>query len=282
MPPRARATGATRDPNRYERLIERLFFDNYDAATNSSRFTRAEMKTLANELSIALPENLGDVVYAFRYRTPLPDSVRALEPAGLEWAIFPAVPARPKETAYRFAAVPFSTVSPTQGLTVTKIPDATPGMIDMYSLTDEQALLAKLRYNRLLDIYSGITTYQLQSHLRTTIPEAQVETDEVYVGVDSVGAHYVFPVQAKGGTDNLSIVQIWQDFKLCQKKFPNLIPKPVAAQFMANDVIALFSFAWDGGDGITRDGERHYKLVPHGDLTPADLAQYAAAVPPQP
>lgn len=151
----------------------------------------------------------------------------------------------------------------------------------MYALSDEQALLAKLRYNRLLDVYSGVTTYSLQSHLRTTIPESQVETDEVYVGVDTHGAHYVFPIQAKGGKDFLSVVQIWQDFKMCQTKFPGLIARPVAAQFMADDAIAMFSFEWDGGDGITiaPGGERHYKLVPAAELSPADLASYAANVP---
>lgn len=264
--------------NRYTQLIERLFFDNYSAGAHSAPFTRAEMPTLATELGIKLPNNIGDVLYSFRYRAELPQTLLDKQPPGLVWVIFPTT-IRP--AAYRFAAVPFATITPTQGLTVTKVPDATPGMIERYALSDEQALLAKLRYNRLLDIYSGITTYSLQSHLRTTIPEGQVETDEIYVGVDAYGAHYVFPVQAKGGTDNLSIVQIWQDYKMCQAKFPGVVAKPVAAQFMTDDVIALFSFVWDGGDGITRAGERHYRLVPPSDLTAADIAQYAATVPQQ-
>ena len=41
----------------------------------------------------------------------------------------------------------------------------------------------------------------LQNHLRTTVAGmGQVETDEIYVGVDRSGSHYVVPVQAKGGT----------------------------------------------------------------------------------
>ena len=68
----------------------------------------------------------------------------------------------------------------------------------------------------------------------------QVETDELYVGVDKKGIHYVFPVQAKGGTDKLSIVQIEQDFAVCARKFPTLLCRPVAAQFMPDGVIALF------------------------------------------
>jgi hypothetical protein len=59
----------------------------------------------------------------------------------------------------------------------------------------------------------------------------QVETDELYIGVDKKGAHYVFPIQAKGGTDRLNVVQIEQDFAVCAAKFPLLVCRPIAAQF---------------------------------------------------
>lgn len=64
---------------------------------------------------------------------------------------------------------------------------------------------------------------------------------------------------------------------MCQEKFPGLVCRPVAAQFMAEDVIALFSFDWDGGDGITiRPGsQRHYKLVPAEELSRAELEHYS-------
>ena len=77
----------------------------------------------------------------------------------------------------------------------TKIPDATPSIVEKYALDDEQALLTKLRYNRLIDIFTGVTCYSLQNHLRTTVPGiGQVETDEIYVGVDKLGRQFVFPV----------------------------------------------------------------------------------------
>ena len=66
-----------------------------------------------------------------------------------------------------------------------KIPDSTPGVIAKYVLSDEQALLARVRYNRLVDIFTGITCYSLQNHLRTTVRSiGQVEIDEIYVGID--------------------------------------------------------------------------------------------------
>ena len=106
-------------------------------------------------------------------------------------------------------------------MVTTKIPDATPGIIEKYALGDEQALLAKLRYNRLIDVFTGVTCYSLQSHLRTSVTGiGQVETDEIYIGLDRKGSHYIFPVQAKGGRDRQSIVQIEQDCAICKAKFP--------------------------------------------------------------
>jgi len=140
-------------------------------------------------------------------------------------------------------------------------------MIVKYALNDEQALLAKLRYNRLIDIFTGVTCYSLQNHLRTYVFNlGQVETDEVYVGVDREGAHYVIPVQAKGGKDRLSVVQIEQDIAVCAAKFKDAICRPLAAQFIQSDLIALFEFE-STPDGVRVRTERHYQLVPPEELT---------------
>ena len=162
---------------------------------------------------------------------------------------------------YRFVAAAKRQLSPNSLLVVTKVPDATPGLISMYALNDEQALLAKLRYNRLIDIFTGVTCYSLQNHLRTTVPSlGQVETDEIYIGLDRRGSHYVFPVQAKGGRDKLSIVQIEQDYALCEAKFAALICRPIAAQFLQSDTIALFAFE-KSDQGLAISSEKHYRLV---------------------
>jgi len=150
----------------------------------------------------------------------------------------------------------------------------------MYALSDEQALLAKIRYNRLLDIFSGTACYSLQSHLRSTAPGlGQVEIDEVYVGLDRAGVQFVFPVQAKGGKDKIGIVQIEQDIALCRAKFGNLMCRPIAAQFLADDVIALFEFVEQDGR-LRIQQERHYRLVGPGEVTADDLRQYRLMLPP--
>lgn len=256
-------------PNRYVQLIETIFHAHYSPGAEQFDFEREEITKTARELRIALPRNLGDVIYSLRYRIPLPDSVKALASEGKEWIIRPA-----GRSIYRFALVPEWNLAPNALLSQIKIPDATPGVIEKYALTDEQALLAKLRYNRLIDIFTGLTCYSLQNHLRTSVPKlGQVETDEIYIGIDRHGAHYLVPVQAKGGTDKLSVVQIEQDVALSADKFPNLICRPIAAQFMAGNVIALFEFDVDELRVSVRT-ERHYRLVNPEELSAEDLSSY--------
>lgn len=259
--------------NRYQRIIERIFLERFKKGMKEVPFERGDIRRVADELGIELPKNIGDIIYTFRYRCPLPDSITSCASEGQKWVILPMGKGR-----YAFAGRTLAEITPSKHLAETKIPDATPGVIEMYALSDEQALLAKLRYNRLIDIFSGVTCYSLQNHLRTTVPEmGQIETDEIYVGVDRKGAHYIFPIQAKGGADTLSIVQIEQDFAMCSAKFDVLICRPIAAQFIENDLIALFEFErTQGGVAVLR--EKHYRLVPPEDLSPEDLTIYRERV----
>jgi hypothetical protein len=159
-----------------------------------------------------------------------------------------------------------------------KIPDATPGIIAKHALSDEQALLAKVRYNRLLDIFCRVATYSLQSHLRSHVPQmGQVETDEIYVGIHRCGAQFVLPVQAKGRKDKLSLIQIEQDVALCKLRFPDLICRPIGAQFMPDGCIVLFEFMEMEG-ALKLISEEHYRLVQPDQISPEDLKSYAALV----
>jgi len=255
--------------NRYSAIIEHIFNSKYGEGMREVEFLREELITVSRKLRIQLPKNLGDIIYSFRYRAELPEAIRKHAGTGETWIIRPAGIGK-----YRFVLVPDKPLVPNPNLAVTKIPDATPGIVVKYAFDDEQALLAKLRYNRLIDIFTAVTCYSLQNHLRTTVPElGQIETDEVYVGVDKKGAHYIFPIQAKGGSDRLSVVQIEQDFAACKDKFPTLICRPIGAQFIADDVIALFEFE-QNSDGVSISSEKHYKLVAPEEISEADLKNY--------
>jgi len=264
-----------------QQIIETIFLEQFSPDSQEVSFTRDDLVAAAKALGVPRPKNLGDIVYSLRYRVPLPEAVRRQAPPGREWAIFPG-----GNAVYSLRTVPFNLIEPRQGLRAIRLPDSTPGVISRYALTDEQALLARVRYNRLLDVFTGLACYHLQSHLRTsgmiansidgTLSSSQVETDDLYVGLDKHGAHHILPVQAKGGSDALSVIQIWQDFRVAEQKFADLIARPIAAQFMADNVIALFEFE-EGNDEITILREHHYHLIPPDELVPDELAAYRRA-----
>lgn len=258
-----------KESNRYAKILEAIFIKRFRKGVTEIEFERTEFGKVAENLGIVLPKNLGDVLYSFRYRTALPKSITSKAPKGYEWIIRPAGKGK-----YKFVTAKQANIVPSNILAETKIPDATPGIISKYSMNDEQSLLAKLRYNRLIDIFTGLTCYSLQNHLRTTLRDgSQVETDEIYIGLDKRGVHYVMPVQAKGGRDKIGVVQIEQDFEMCAIKFPGLVCRPIAAQFIDKNLIALFEFE-QSKDGIKVTSEKHYRLVKPDELSPEELESY--------
>lgn len=255
---------------RYALLIERLFFNKYQDGSEIVEFNREEITDTAIELEIDLPKNLGDVIYSFRYRQPLPQSIVNKATEGKEWIIESVGKAK-----YQFVLVTINRIVPNPMMATIKLPDSTPEIVVAYAQNDEQALLAKVRYNRLIDTFLGISAYSLQNHLRTTVKGmGQIEIDEIYVGVDSGGRQYVVPVQAKGGKDQLSVVQTKQDINCCREKFPRLVCRTVSAQFMPNDVIAMFELGLEE-DRVVVFKELHYKLVPAQDISEDDLKSYS-------
>ena len=152
--------------------------------------------------------------------------------------------------------------------------DETPALVKLHSFDDKQALLAKVRYNRLIDVFLGVTAYSLQNHLRTSVKGiGQIEIDEIYVAVDKHGRQYVIPVQAKGGHDQHGVVQTTQDIACCAAKFPGLICRPVSVQFMEDGTIAMFELIENKGVINVLD-EKHYQLVPASSITQEEMAEY--------
>lgn len=255
--------------NRYEAIIEGIFRDRYHEGDSRVLFTREDLINKANELKIHLPKNLGDVIYSFKYRSSLPDFIVNSGTVGKEWVIKNIGRAQ-----YCFEEVNFSRILPDYMLSTIKIPDATPVIVSKHALDDEQALLTRIRYNRIIDIFTGVVCYSLQNHLRTTVPNVgQVETDEIYVGIDKSGCQFVFPVQAKGGSDEIGVVQIEQDFLLCRDKYPDLICRPIATQFMSNGKIAVFEFINESGE-IKKYREKHYLLVDKENISIEEISAY--------
>ena len=185
----------------------------------------------------------------------MPDAIVSTQSEGREWLIEGT--GRGK---YVFRLVKINRILPDPSLDTIDIPDATPGIVVACALSDEQALLAKIGYKRIIDLFLGIVSYSLQNHLRTTVRNiGQIEIDELYVGIDSDGNKYVLPVQAKGRKDQLSSVQTRQDFEWCAQRFPQHRCRPISAQFLNDDLVALFELGVDGSE-IRVLNEKHYRL----------------------
>ena len=258
-----------RQPNRYEQILTKVFFDHYVEGSRQVEFTRQDLVHAAEELGLDRPLNIGDIPYRFRHRGLRPIRIMETAPDGETW-----IWRSGGTSMYRLVMVPDRPIVPNQNLAVTKVPDATPGIVAWHSQDDEQSLLARLRYNHLLDIFLGIACYSLQNHLRTTVEGiGQIETDETYVGIDRRGAQYIMPVQAKSERDQIGRVQLEQDIALCEERWSALICRPVAAQMMDNDTIALFEFELQDND-VRIVSERHYQLVEPEQMTTDDLRSY--------
>lgn len=244
------------EENAYKTVLARIFLAKYAVGLTTVDFSRAELESAVKDLGLVVA-NLGDILYAARSRNGMPAAIVLAQPPGMEWVIEGA-----GKSKYRFRLTRFAQILPRSDLAVIEIPDATPEIIREYRLDDEQALLAVIRYNRLIDIFLGLTTYSLQNHLRTSVAAiGQIEIDELYVGIDTGGRRCMIPVQAKGGRDRITTVQTRQDLAWCDERWKGTPARAVAAQFMADERVALLELALQD-DEVRVVEERHYKLVP--------------------
>jgi len=222
----------------YDRIIIALFQKKYKSEKGKKEigFTKDELVETAKKLRMEL-RNPPDVVYTFRTRRALPKKILRtgnwiLRPKGKGKFSF----AKTKREAF---------IEIQEGLTHIEIMSALPEIVEKYATSDEQGLLSTIRYNRLIDIFTGITCFHLQSHIRTTIKgEGQIEIDDLYVGVDEDGKEYILPTEAKSPDerDKLGWFQIANLVKFAKQYFPSLKCRPIAAKPMEENVICLIEF----------------------------------------
>ena len=81
------AAAPPKKPNRYSAIIGTIFKNHYKPGKTQFEFSRDEFVEIARSLNIALPKNLGDTIYSFRFRTALPPEIVATASKGMEWGI---------------------------------------------------------------------------------------------------------------------------------------------------------------------------------------------------
>lgn len=260
--------------SKYDDIIENVFNKHFTRGLVRFGFSREELAEACDQLGIKRIKNLGDIPYSFRFRKELPLSIKNAAPNDAEWIIIGA-----GVGLYEFRLAASAKISPTNNRHRIKILDATPEIVKKYAPgTDEQALLAKVRYNRLIDVFTGLTCYSIQNHLRTTVENiGQIEVDEIYLGVSKKGAHYVIPCQAKSPGDRFGIVQVMQDIEFCKQRYPNALCKPIALQFLSEQDVAIIELTVEEEKDMFRltvVDERHYQLTGQEGISDADITAY--------
>jgi len=243
--------------SKYKRLLEYLFSNGYKEGDLEFDFSQDSVRKADRDLDLRIA-NIPDAIYSLRFRmSEYPPSLARTAKEGYQWTI------ETTATGYKFIQKKICRIEPNMMLPIVDIPHSTPGLIREVSFSDEQALLTVLRYNNLIGIFCEVSLCTVQSHLRTQFDGRQIEIDELYLGIGKNGCRSVHPVQAKGGSDKMSIVQIEQDYDWCSSALPDYVCRPIAAQFLP-DRICMFEFVIKGS-GSTRSvsvkDEMHYRLV---------------------
>lgn len=243
----------------YDKVITKIFFKKFNKSLRELEFTKDELVDAMKELAINV-RNVPDVIYTYRSRAVLPKSI--LEKGN--WIIKPK--GKGKFSFVKSKRSPFVDIQ-VDSVPI-EIPNALPEIVEKHASADEQALLSSIRYNRLVDIFTEITCFHLQSHIRTTVKgEGQIEVDDLYVGIDAEGTEYVLPLEAKSpdDRDKLGWIQVSNMVKYATQNFPSLRCRAIAAKpARANEIhLVEFSNNTDHEEiGIVQ--ERRYKLIRQG------------------
>lgn len=223
----------------YDQVITRVFTQLHAASPGTNRlpFTKTDIERAVNELGLNI-RNIPDIAYTYRTgRSPLPSGILAYG----NWSIDGA--GKSKYIFVRLTRSPYVDIP--SDIEVIRILDATPQIVLKYQSKGEQALLAQVRYNRLVDVFTGLTTYHLQGHFRTTVlGVGQVEIDDLYIGIDNNGNSFILPVEAKSTSpkDRLGVVQITQMVKFARQYFPDLSIRPLGVKVLEDGSYLFMEF----------------------------------------
>jgi len=261
------STGGNRDE-----VMQRVFQKHWKTGDREVPFSLDDIREAVAAVASLRPgyreKNVADVRYWYTSgRRPLPEAVNRFGP----WMI----QGRGKA---KYAFVRLNTrpgVDVQEGLLTIMLPDATPELVLEYAGKDEQGLLAKVHYNRLLDVFLSITCYHLQNHWRNFVKgKGQCEIDDLYVGLNTSGKQFVIPVEAKCSKERLSKTQIVQIVDFARERYPKLIIRPVGVQEMRDGSLLLIEFTPAAHpDEVRIKEQRRYKLVPFAEVP---LAQQQA------
>ena len=249
------ADGGETEPKEYDQILIELFSRLYEQGQTKLPFTKRDVEQVIADLELEI-RNVPDVTYTYRTgRSPLPAEILKHG----HWAIDGA--GKGKYVFVKLSRSPYFDLP--EDMEKVAIPDATPQIVLKYQSSDEQAMLARVRYNRLVDTFVGLTTYQLQSHFRTTVQGlGQVEIDDLYLGVDENGNWSVLPVEGKAGGERLGVVQVRALSLFAREQFPGLKVRPLGIKLLSDGTFLFVEFTDQTDfDSVAARRYKRYELV---------------------
>jgi len=224
-------------------------------------FSRSHIEDAMEELDIGVG-NVPDIPYAYRSRRPLPDEIAQY---GYTAVIIDDT-REGEDPTYMFTMteqlIPIPEVVDQTHQTSTSV---LPNAVRKYIGKDEQGALTQVRYAGLLDDFTGLETYHLQSHLRMRVKGREAELDDLYVGVDDVGGHHALAVEAKGVGETLNKNQLIRNTRGIEDKsrYPDSV-RTLAVKLDDNGHFYLFEFEVfedeDGNDRVKIDRVWKYEF----------------------
>jgi len=221
----------------YDEVILDVFLRHYEPDAARLVFEKDELVEICEKHGITV-RNIPDIIYTYRVRKLLP--ARILDTG--HWAIEPAGRGT---YAFRLLKNPPRFEIPFQDYAPIEIYNAIPEVVEGLLRQDEQSLLTRILYNRLVDIFTGLTCFHIQNHYRSFITDmGEVELDALYVGVNKTGSLCMIPIEAKSRADSEVIgrVQISQMAKLARQDFADLNRRVLAVKALSDGTIAMVEF----------------------------------------
>jgi hypothetical protein len=223
--------------SQYDRVILEVFQRHYQEGLDRLSFRKDELAEACSKHNITV-RNMPDVIYTYRARRPLPDQILAtghwcIEAAGKGAFVF-----RRLRNPPRFD-IPFKDYAPVEIL------EAIPEVVGQLLRQDEQSLLTSVLYNRLVDVFTGLTCFHIQNHYRGFVTDVgQVEIDALYVGVNKTGTLFIIPVEAKsaGESEMIGRIQVSHMARLVRQDFPQFPRRLLAIKQLDDGTTAVLEF----------------------------------------
>lgn len=226
---------------KYEPIIRWVFETQADRYGTDEEipFSRRHLEEAMEALDISVG-NVPDIPYAYRSRRPLPDDIanHGYTAVIIDDTREGEAPTYMFTKTEQLLPIP-DDVDQTHQTTTAVLPEA----VRTYIGTDEQGALTQVRYAGLLDDFTGLDTYHLQSHLRMRVKGREAELDDLYIAVDDDGGHHALAVEAKGGGETLNKNQLIRNTRGIEDKrqYPDSV-RTLAVKLDNNGQFYLFEF----------------------------------------